>query len=229
MERLPRTFKKHRWDLMARPDIVIELHKWVPRVGEEEIRKLMEVPVSVPGPIWREVNGNGALLVPDPGMKSGRAVVVALCSTVQTVKGPFEDYTTIPFALHIKSVELPNGRSRLLLDLTDDVNRLFADLAVMLALYFAVPDSTPHVPVESGVTMKRRLGRVGDTFRYAPIESLSKRTSGRPCETPGASGIKKKDHAVRGHWRHYPNGNRVWVRSHRRGDPDLGTSTRVLH
>lgn len=34
--------------------------------------------------------------------------------------------------------------------------------------------------------------------------------------------IRKRQHDVAGHWRHYKNGRRVWIKSHKRGDPTLG-------
>lgn len=45
---------------------------------------------------------------------------------------------------------------------------------------------------------------------------------------PGSSGIKKKEHEVIGHWRTYKSGVRVWVKAHKRGDPSLGTVTKVI-
>ncbi len=33
----------------------------------------------------------------------------------------------------------------------------------------------------------------------------------------------RRNHGVRGHWRTFPNGKKTWVRSHRRGDENLGT------
>lgn len=40
--------------------------------------------------------------------------------------------------------------------------------------------------------------------------------------------IRRRRHAVRGHWRTYPSGARVWVDAHERGDADLGRSSRVV-
>lgn len=70
--------------------------------------------------------------------------------------------------------------------------------------------------------------RQGDTIRYARITDLKSAAGQRgytPPEDP--SGIRKRDHAVRGHWVHR-NGTRFWRRAHRRGDKELGTVTRVL-
>lgn len=36
----------------------------------------------------------------------------------------------------------------------------------------------------------------------------------------------RRNHQVRGHWRTYANGNRTWVRSHKRGDEGLGIITK---
>jgi hypothetical protein len=36
----------------------------------------------------------------------------------------------------------------------------------------------------------------------------------------------RRQHSVRGHWRRYKTGERVWINSHLRGDPKLGTITK---
>lgn len=60
---------------------------------------------------------------------------------------------------------------------------------------------------------KTQLVRVYRNF-WNPVDSGEKREMI----------IKKRDHAVRGHWRYYLKSNRrSWVRQHRRGDPALGT------
>jgi hypothetical protein len=79
----------------------------------------------------------------------------------------------------------------------------------------------------------RILERVGDTVRYARMSELSSKSGhnklrGYEPPEPCSSGIKKCEHQVRGHWRTYSSGVRVWVKSHRRGDPELGTTTRVI-
>jgi len=73
--------------------------------------------------------------------------------------------------------------------------------------------------------------REGDTLRFARLDDLAsaagqarQRGYDRPCE---ASGIKMREHDVRGHWRTFPSGVRVWVRPHKRGDADLGRVQRV--
>ena len=78
----------------------------------------------------------------------------------------------------------------------------------------------------------RQFVRQGDTLRYAPLSSLassagqSRQREYAPPEE--SSGIRMREHDVRGHWRTYSSGVRVWVRSHKRGDPDLGRVTRVI-
>lgn len=72
----------------------------------------------------------------------------------------------------------------------------------------------------------------GDTLRYAPLTSLAsasglhlERGYDRPEEP---SGIRMREHDVRGHWRTFRSGVRVWVRPHRRGDASLGRVERVI-
>ncbi|WP_296763786.1 hypothetical protein [Sediminimonas sp.] len=74
--------------------------------------------------------------------------------------------------------------------------------------------------------------REGDTLRYAQLDDLAsaagqsrQRGYARPCEV---SGIKMREHDVRGHWRTYPSGVRVWVKPHKRGDVGLGRVQRVM-
>lgn len=74
--------------------------------------------------------------------------------------------------------------------------------------------------------------REGDTMRFAPLESLASaagqhRMRGyvRPDE---ASGIRMREHDVRGHWRTFPSGVRVWVKPHKRGDAELGRVQRTV-
>ncbi len=74
--------------------------------------------------------------------------------------------------------------------------------------------------------------RQGDSMRYVPVHSL-RTLSGihraRDYERPDEpSGIRMREHDVRGHWRTYSTGVRVWVRSHKRGDPEIGRVTRVI-
>jgi len=74
--------------------------------------------------------------------------------------------------------------------------------------------------------------REGDSLRYAPVSSL-RSLSGiarqRGYEPPAdPSGIKMREHDVRGHWRTYSTGVRVWVRPHKRGDAEIGRVTRVI-
>ena len=78
----------------------------------------------------------------------------------------------------------------------------------------------------------RAFCREGDSLRFSPLESLAsaagqhrQRGYVRPDE---ASGIRMREHDVRGHWRTFPSGVRVWVRPHKRGDAELGQVKRVL-
>lgn len=104
-------------------------------------------------------------------------------------------------------------------------------------LFFADLWRRTEAPAEVAVnTMTRNapsaFAKVGDTVRYATLDDLrsaagqTRQRGYQPPEEP--SGIRKREHAVRGHWRHYSSGVKVWVRAHKRGDPDLGRVTRVL-
>lgn len=94
-----------------------------------------------------------------------------------------------------------------------------------------------NLPAEISTNTRTRnrpaiFQRQGDTIRYARLEEL-KSSAGHqaqrdyvPPDEP--SGIKKREHSVIGHWRTYRSGVKVWVKPHKRGDPELGKVTRVL-
>lgn len=77
-------------------------------------------------------------------------------------------------------------------------------------------------------------GKVGDTFRYEHIDLAEVRryavyaTNGKRPDEDSKSAGHKRQHDVSGHWRQYKSGKRVFVRAHKRGDPSLGTVTRVI-
>lgn len=114
----------------------------------------------------------------------------------------------------------------------DDMQKLVAAIymraAVLLASYTA---ATADVSVLTGMRKSPAAWeREGDTLRYAPVTDI-RSVSGltRPYERPAEpSGIRMREHDVRGHWRTFPSGVRVWVRPHKRGDADLGRVTRVI-
>lgn len=74
--------------------------------------------------------------------------------------------------------------------------------------------------------------RQGDTLRYASLDNLASAAGQhrqRGYERPeNPSGIHMREHDVRGHWRTYSSGVRVWVRPHKRGDASLGRVQRVI-
>lgn len=85
----------------------------------------------------------------------------------------------------------------------------------------------------STFTASRNKGSVfyaeGDVTKFKRIFDFKKLPAPeykRP--EPGSSGIRKKEHDVIGHWRHYPSGAKVWVKPHKRGDPSLGRVTSVF-
>jgi hypothetical protein len=69
--------------------------------------------------------------------------------------------------------------------------------------------------------------RVGDTVRYVPLtqETYTRTRDEMHSDEPA---YRKREHDVRGHWRTYRSGRRVWVREHTRGDASLGRVTRVI-
>ncbi len=62
--------------------------------------------------------------------------------------------------------------------------------------------------------------RKGDTLVYRKIH---KRDAREHLANYVKEIIRKRDHPVRGFYRTLPNGVKTWVRSHRRGDIELGT------
>jgi len=66
--------------------------------------------------------------------------------------------------------------------------------------------------------------RKGDTLRYRKLLVAEHVAYGREI----AEVIRKRDHAVRGHWRHLASGKQTWITSHRRGDVALGTVHNIV-
>jgi hypothetical protein len=108
---------------------------------------------------------------------------------------------------------------------------LTTELIRVMAYLWKVENTPAEVSIVTGTrNAPAAFHRRGDTLRYDRLESL-RTTSGQhrgytPPEEP--SGIRKREHGVRGHWRTYRSGVRIWVREHRRGDPELGRVTRVI-
>ena len=105
---------------------------------------------------------------------------------------------------------------------------LYLRAAILLASY---TDAQADVSVLTGTKKAPSAWeRQGDTLRYASISDL-RSTSGltREYQRPAdPSGVRMREHEVRGHWRTFSTGVRVWVRSHKRGDPDIGRVQRVI-
>jgi hypothetical protein len=105
-------------------------------------------------------------------------------------------------------------------------------LTLMLAFDWYV-----NQPAEISVNTKTRnkpslFVREGDKLIYSRIEDVRShagQSRQRGYEKPAEpSGIHKRQHDVRGHWREYSSGVRVYVKSHQRGDPALGRVTRII-
>ncbi len=80
----------------------------------------------------------------------------------------------------------------------------------------------------------RMFERRKDTVTYHRMSDQDVRRSVAPAPESHARdpndepSCRMRDHSVRGHWRTYRSGRRVWINTHRRGDPELGTVTKVL-
>jgi hypothetical protein len=120
-------------------------------------------------------------------------------------------------------------------------DRGLTDLETVIKAQYFQAAFTLHIHTESAAevsvnTLSRNAPRAyrkeGNTLRFVPIADLAtaagharQRDYVRPDEP---SGIRMREHDVRGHWRTFPSGARVWVKPHRRGDPELGRVTRVV-
>ncbi|MCG7629017.1 hypothetical protein MHM88_14495 [Epibacterium sp. MM17-32] len=114
------------------------------------------------------------------------------------------------------------------LNLNTLARSLFLEASTALHLRL---EGAPRISTYTGVTNEKAISvRVGDTMKFVPFSRLATApVSQAPRREEGASGIRKREHVVRGHWRQYRSGVRVWVNAHRRGDPALGTTTRIVH
>lgn len=106
--------------------------------------------------------------------------------------------------------------------------------ALMLSLAFEWFISQPaEISVNTQTRNKPSvLARQGDSLIWSKIEDVrshagqARQKGYEPPAEP--SGIHKRLHDVRGHWREYSSGVRVFVKSHQRGDPSLGRVTRII-
>ena len=97
---------------------------------------------------------------------------------------------------------------------------------MMLNVVFRILGDIQSQPSMTPVTAGNRdikSGLIGDQHKFYRINT---------APTMGVSSGMTRDyqprrnHQVRGHWRTYANGNRTWVRSHKRGDETLGIITK---
>lgn len=68
--------------------------------------------------------------------------------------------------------------------------------------------------------------RIGDTMRYQRVYDYGNVTRGKAGPL-GHTRAEPIEHSVRGFWRQFKNGNKVWVRPHTRGNPEVGHLTTI--
>lgn len=110
---------------------------------------------------------------------------------------------------------------------TDDKERLSF---IMFILHLIGEARDTKTSIFTGTRNKGSIYyREENTVKFKRIYDVKKLPSPEyePPE-PGSSGIKKRDHQVKGHYRTYKSGVKVWVKPHRRGDPALGSVTSVF-
>lgn len=100
----------------------------------------------------------------------------------------------------------------------------FVHIAVVAAHIFATTKQTGKPKMMSGGARKtaRSAGVRGETYRLLdlsapPITYLPE--SGDKCRE---TGIHQRWHMRRGHWRHYRDGRKVWVKAYYAGDKKIG-------
>ena len=242
--KLPPVFKKVRHTLRAKPDTVLWFDDPITEVGTmaEILDRYAENDyVSGWSCFWVEQGGFAWLVrlaEPSGGLADiapGINITVGFGKSAQVIKykrfsAGFGKKQGRVFTINAGELFSDEEKLRNVLDPYHDPvvefcrTVVFDVLGTLLWIQDMRAKTQKHVPVDSGNRLQA-LGREGDTFRYAPIDNLFRSTVRRG---EGGSGIRKRDHAVLGHWRTYKNGNRVWVKAHRRGDKSLGTVTRVL-
>jgi hypothetical protein len=94
-----------------------------------------------------------------------------------------------------------------------------------LAVLFAMINQQRTITRQSNASGKKRYiiqGKSRAAMEYKTLTiDVNKGTTGLLDRT-GGEGPSKRLHDVRGHWRTYRSGTRVWIRSHQRGDESLG-------
>ena len=235
--KLPPLFAKNRFSLPRgkRPPIVIHLPNPENKmIALDEVRKTLTDPETgkVRGyllnsfpTVWYELEKELAMLVEVKGLNvHSTAFVVTI--TPYGPRGPDD--------LKSKMIGNPHDMNEII-GLEEDhegVKKAMFTLWVQAAFAVACEaEVLSHPSIVTGLRLNpiKQWEQQGETLRYVPLSSLRatvRNPDYQPPEEP--SGIRKCEHDVRGHWRHYPSGARVWVRSHKRGDPELGTTTRII-
>lgn len=221
MRDLPPIFAKHRFDLPAkmRPGVVFAVSRDMDDEAYALAQQLdgKDVKASHFGCWWVEHN-NMAILATIVGEDTYALHVYGRRSGQQP-----------PFLFHTAALNDASWG-----DLAD-WQKVAAATYIRAALLFAsYTERDADVSVNTRTRNKPcAFIRRGDTFRYDRVDNLAsasghamQRGYERPKEP---SGIRMREHDVRGHWRTYSSGVRVWVRPHKRGDASLGQSRRILH
>lgn len=101
---------------------------------------------------------------------------------------------------------------------------------VLFACYLTTKATDEKYSVFTDTRMKASLyEKRGDEAKLVRVGRPTIRPSDQyQAPEPGASGIKKREHDVREHYRRYKNGAVVRVKPHKRGDPTLGKIIKVF-
>lgn len=140
--------------------------------------------------------------------------------------------------VHVRSWNR-DGKHPTSFSFSDFTERGLSDLETIVKAQYFQAAYTLHLYTERAAEVSANTStrnapsayaREGDTLKFARMADLASAAGqARGYERPAEpSGIRMREHDVRGHWRTFRSGVRVWVRPHKRGDAELGRVTRVV-
>jgi len=99
-------------------------------------------------------------------------------------------------------------------------------ITVMALLNYDWVIKTPHEPARK---QRYKYGKFNKGHSHIEVALDLPKWQGVTITPKGFGEMNessRRQHSVRGHWRRYKTGERVWINSHLRGDPKLGTITK---
>lgn len=203
--------------IAIKPTVVLWFdEKWLMRKNEDRKRNQENIhTVNFYNEMWLETDGVHMFATYDPGTGYLGLSIAMSNGLEQSVYGRYK--------INVLPERISEEIARLKPWVANNVNKL---LFAMWLLTQAGDERESVFTDENRYASLHELS--GDETFWVPVTRTRYKPSDKyEAPEPGSSGITKREHDVCGHWRYFKNGSRTWVRSHKRGDPNKGTITKV--